>query len=384
MKKILFLFIAICLTIIIFGASIAYNDVDASVFVPTGYEKNLPSLDVEDVLGKEETTREPIIPECNETTGWNDAISLSYTKTYAAFSSHNDFDFYTFTAPKTRCVYVLLEDFDNNDPDLPDDATIYIYRATNLSAETSYYNSKAKTYSTFSNNLITVDRNTTIFIKVTSRYYATNYSIRVIENPNLSGVSKYSCDYYYSQGKTTIKYKLDNNMYTIVNGTSTTYAQIFNDAISIWNDVGNLQLVLTTGNDQDLTVNIETVSNLDHQAGADTGHVIGLTDYHMENNGWWFWQTTTFVATRIQIASDFANYTDIESYIASVSSGLNITTGEAHRLFILNATIHELGHSLGIDHYLNENKNIMYEHTTCITTLFDGDIASYLSIWGNL
>ncbi len=319
-----------------------------------------------------------VLPDYDDSTGWYNSKVISATNHSDVFSTSSDIDYYTYTAPYSRTVYISISGMTSGE-----DAYIFIYKGSTSNLVSSYLNSKSKTYSVFIDNLVFVEKNETIYIETSSVYDGTYYDICVVEVPNLSGYETYITNGYadecYPSGTTSLTYKIDSSLYSTIYDSNFSYYTSFIEAINIWNKVGNLYLNYTTGSNYDILVSTASLSYLASQNGTDT---VGLCTYGKEYEGALWWKKSMYKAYNIYVASNFETDSSILTNIYAQASGNGISSSDATYYYILGVFVHEIGHSLGLDHM--PYNCIMYPNATCYTQLGDADIAGYLSLWGNI
>ncbi|MBR4237194.1 hypothetical protein IKQ02_02010 [bacterium] len=328
-----------------------------------------------------------ILSDPDDTTSWSNSINItsSYESVFGTSSDSDYYDFYVGSTSKT--FYVQLSDMIANA-----NAYINIYD-NNYNLVCSYSNNTQKDYEHMvqyvsGNDIIIVDNlayipaGLTFHIKVIAVNMATPYTLEIIKNPNFSGYSSVldnGYDKIYTGNKTTIKYKIDPSMNTLIYNTTFTYSSVFVDALSIWNSLGsNIDLQITTDNNYDVLVEAQPSTIMAYY----NDNSIGVCLYSIINEGFLFLTKRCYVPTNIYILNDFSG---ISSYIDAqgISNYPGYASSYIYRQFALQTLVHEIGHSLGINHYdVNRCCNNMFEMATCYTKMGDGDISSLLYNWG--
>ena len=320
--------------------------------------------------------RYEIVNDPDDTTGWNNAYSLTENVIYnSAFLNSDDEDFYSFT---NGSYYrpLAIQVFSNDQI-----ATIGIYDTTY--ALLFWYNSDVQfTYSAFRDYLIHLVPNETIYISVHANTTASYYSIKANTNPNLSGINVISASnassnikfnlYYGQSNLTNIKYKIDSSCnYFINNSFVYTYNLAFNYAINFWNTVGGLELKIVSSG-QNVVLKVGSYLDMHDLDSSVTHDTLGVTIIHAFRD----YPITSFSASVIMVNNNYSLF----DYFGS-------TTSQIYKA-ICDVCIHEIGHSLGLAHSSsNKKKNLMYpfaDNVEIINLLGDGDYSSYNYLWGSL
>lgn len=301
------------------------------------------------------------LPDPNETTGWHDAYALNNATTPGVFGENDYYDFYTYSTNKYEALAITVSSqYTEN---------VFIYKNSTSTLLFNYSSSIQLSYSSFQPYLVYTSPGDSFFIKIargnTPIHY---YDIQVNSNPNLSGVSILSHDtygeptqYYGSAGTNEIKYRITNSSNVII-GTTKTYADVYAEALQIWNYVGNLHLALVASGENVVldTCDRDTMTSMSSQSA------VGLTFYNIASiNG-----AVNFSASHVYLLNSSSLYGDA-------------TTAYS---YALECALHEIGHTLGLKHCgATTPHNIMHAYMFQFDGwIGDGDIASYKYIWGSL
>lgn len=310
--------------------------------------------------------RYPTINDFNDTTSWDNAqLVVGDSTYYAIFKHYFDEDFFVYTSLYLRSVAIIVESNSQT-------ANIEIYKNSTTNLVASYDSTVNISYNDFNSYLICVAPSDTLFIKVDATTTASHYSLKVDTNPSLSGISisKYEninkpTHYFNVQGHPSqIKYYIDNSCNTYAGYGIKKYNDAFIDALIEWGKVGNLSLI-TVSSPSDANVSLYACNP--EVLGFDLG------DTNMEiTRVWQFGYKYKFNCTSVRINNDysyFGYYNEYETYLNIVSTCMQL-----------------IGFSIGLSYTTYERNymvnNISYSTLNPYNTIGDGDVASFLDIYG--
>ncbi len=369
-KKITFIIILI---VFVLTASIIENNRIRTDSIIAGnvdftYSKG-NSILVEDVKEKENIIRSGEYEDYDDTTGFSNALNLTSGSVNAIFNSNSDYDYYYFNPTNSKVMYIEIYNLSASCNPI-----IWIYDSS-FNLISSYYNNITKDDNFYANNVVFVESYDIVYVKVTSSSAAI-YTINANTTFNPSGINTVlsSFDGVFASNVSSIHYNMNSTMNSIVYNTSYTYLQIFNEALQIWRNVG-LDVVLSTSSG-DVQIDVSTVTYNTLNPTPVPYPTVAQTLNSVVTTGW-FIKKYYYNPVGIEIINDM-------SYFASASYGqanqYNMTNSEAIHYYLLNAIVHEIGHTLGLTH-TDKVYNVMYQYCTIYRALGDGDINSVLSIW---
>lgn len=282
--------------------------------------------------------------------------SLSYAEVYGM---QDDYDYIKYTAPYTRCVMFLFSTTQVNgvvsvDIFLPEKSETIPYTSYNT---TNFY---------APDNLVPVEQGETVYCRV---YCNTNcwWEVTLDTNPSITGGAIhtyerfYGYDMPYTQGGVVIRYKFDDSCYVTVPGQNYTYRDVFIDATEVWEGVGQIDFIESTS-DTWFTVSMQDVEFLEVYTER---KIIGNT-YH---------------CCDMIFPSNYAHYGAI-TYGGTNWYGTPISIYQA----ILGEGVHAFGLALGLvnrsDDYYEIHNHMSFAQKP-YRGLGDGDIFSFISLWGD-
>ncbi len=297
-------------------------------------------------------------PEIEDTSSFGNAYELSYDELeYAEVFGVNDtFDYVKYTATYTRNVY-----FDINATDSKI-VTAYVYLSS-VGFDTPVYTYTSNDSVTIAST-VCVNKGETVYFKVkcTGNCWWTGI---LNLNPQPSGLaySNYNMFHNYTMphtGPATIHYAFDSSCYQNVPNQDFTYASCLNEAIEIWESCGNIDFVYS-----------ESFSHFKIKI-MDVEEIEVSNQKNIITNSYY---TTTFNMP------NSLDYYEVVNFGKTNWDGTDVTIKQA----VLGVAVAGFGAVLGLlprtDSYARYN--MMSFPIQPYGRLGDGDIGSFISLWGD-
>ena len=303
-----------------------------------------------------------VYEDLEDTTSMNSAYELTLNElTYAeVYGRYDTYDYIKYTATYSRSVFLLVNVSDNKK------AFIDVYLASN--GLSTPFRSFTSDDSVNPYNMTYLEQGDTIYYKIRCTGECYWYGEFLI-NINPSGMAYYEYDHYngyempHNDGTVAnIYYYYDNSVYFNVPNQNFTFHVLFEEAMSIWEKVGNVNFVF----DRDRSLfTISVIPGLEDPEVFVKPRPILMNRYY---------------CSEINIPQDV-------SYYEGIISGFVIGEDERPatlREGVLGITVLVMGLSLGLA-MCNYN-NYAYNHMRFpmpYSFLGDGDIASFIELWGD-
>lgn len=279
--------------------------------------------------------------------------SLEYAEVYGDVDVY---DYVSYTAAYTRNIFLRMA--------LSDGAAgrIDVYRPSYSMTEIWYTFSHA-TIST-EETLIFIDQGETLYFRISCTSCCW-WRVYLALHDNPSGYSYYAYSHFngYSMphsGPATLYYKKDESCYQYVANQNFTYSSVIDDAIAVWESVGNVRFV-ESSSDPLFTINMNS----------------SLTNYQVYHGRIPF--TQRYYCSEINMPSNIEFFEDIifgwsfRGVPATIYDGVK---GAFVRAFALS-----LG--LMVTDNINYYFNVTYNETKPYGQLGDGDLHSFFALWGD-
>lgn len=313
---------------------------------------------VEPTSVDESSTRGVIYIDENDTTSFANCGELSEDSLeYAEVYGDEDvYDYVSYTAAYTRNIYLIM--------DLSDGAEgrIDVYRP-NYSMSEIWYTFTHATVAT-AETIFFIEQGETLYFRISCTsccWWRVFLSLH--ENP--SGYSYYAYSHFngYSMphsGPATIYYKKDESCYQYVTNQNFTFSSVIDDAIDVWESVGNVTFVESASNAL-FTITMNS----------------SLTDYQVYHGRRPL--TQKYYCSAINMPSNIEFFEDIilgwsfRGVPATIYDGVK---GAFVRAFALSLGLMATDN---ISYYLN----VTYNQTKPYGKLGDGDLRSFYALWGD-
>ena len=307
----------------------------------------------------EEEEKGQKLPDPNDSDSFFDAITISGSSYKGVFNSDDYYDYYVYVSSFYEPLLFQI----TNSPYTYD---LYIYQNsyTNLIKSYSHDASVSPTYSNSFDNIVYSQPGDTFYIVVENPTLISHYYyISANKNPGLSGISYLKTpnntkfDYYYGQSNLiSVSYTISNCSISIP-GTGKTYYDAYVDAINFWNNIdGNVTLSIASYGNCILTaVPYSTLISETNETS-----VLGYAHCYRNSSSPYYFNC------------DYIHLIDNPNYYSSVNYLMTYNR-------IVGCAIHEIGHSLGLDHFSSSayERNVMYESYFAFgNQIGDGDLAS--------
>ena len=306
----------------------------------------------------ESSTRGVIYIDENDTTSFANCGELTEEDPeYAEVYGDEDvYDYISYTASYSRKIFLYM--------DLSDGAEgrIDIYKPS-ISLTNIYY-TYTNTTAMSVERLIFVNQGETIYFRVSCTSCCWwRIFIDLDENP--SGMSYYAYSHFngYSMphsGPATIYYKKDSSCSQYVTNQNFTFSSVIDDAIDVWESVGNVTFV-------------ESASNALFTITMDSS----LTNYQVYHGRRPL--TQKYYCSAINMPSNIEFFEDIILGWTFMGDPFTIYDG------VKGAFVRALGLSLGLmaTDYQPYYYNVTFNQTKPYTQLGDGDLHSFYALWGD-
>jgi len=306
----------------------------------------------------ESSTRGVIYIDENDTTSFANCgvvseDSLEYAEVYG---DEDVYDYVSYTAEYTRNIYLYM--------DLSDGAhgRIDVYRPEYSMTEiwTTYNNATVSTV----DKLIFVEQGCTIYFRISCTSCCW-WRVILSLNENPSGYSYYAYSHFngYSMphsGPATIYYKKDESCYQYVTNQNFTFSSVIDDAIDVWESVGNVTFV-------------ESASNALFTITMDSS----LTNYQVYHGRRPL--TQKYYCSAINMPSSITFFEEIIYGWSFIDGPATIYDG------VKGAFVRAFALALGlmatdvVEYYFN----VTYNQTKPYGQLGDGDLHSFYALWGD-
>ena len=296
-------------------------------------------------------------PVAPDTTSFSDAYPLAGDEFYYAeeFGASDTYDFVKYTASYTRTIY------------------LYIETSNNCIVDVSVYSSRegfSIVYASYSVNtgqdpyaLIPIRQGETVYFKIRCAQTCTWEGTLELEF-NLSGRCYVTLDNLHGYslphtGPAEIPYRFHSSVNAYVPGQNYTFREVFLEAMDIWEACGNITFVenIWTKN-----YKLEVADVTEVQVGIDET-LLG-----------------EFYYTHCRIPSYGYIYAGISDLLVN-PDGTQVTIRQA----VLGVCLQALGYYLGLGstNMSSYYQNIMYIEPKHYYYLGQGDIASFMYLWGD-
>ena len=313
---------------------------------------------VEPTKVEESSTRGVVYDDENDTTSFVNCGEVSEENPEYAevYGEHDVYEYVSYTATYSRKIFVYM--------DLSDGAAgrIDVYKP-NISMTNIYY-TYTNTTAMEVERLIFVEQGETIYFRISCTSCCWwRIFLDVDENP--SGRSYYAYSHFngYSMphsGLATIYYKKDSSCNQYVTNQNFTYSSIIDEAIDIWESVGNVRFVESASNAL-FTITMNS----------------SLTNYQVYHGR--VPLTQRYYCSAINMPSNISFFENIILGWSFGDEPATIYDG------VKGAFVRALGLSLGL--MVTDNVvyyyNVSYNETKPYTQLGDGDLHSFYALWGD-
>ena len=279
--------------------------------------------------------------------------SLEYVEVYGDVDVY---DYVSYTAAYTRNIFLRMG--------LSDGAAgrIDVYRPSYSMTEIWYTFTHATESS--AETLIFIDQGETLYFRISCTSCCW-WRVYLALHDNPSGKSYYAYSHFngYSMphsGPATLYYKKDESCYQYVANQNFTYSSVIDDAIAVWESVGNVRFV-ESSSDPLFTINMNS----------------SLTNYQVYHGRIPF--TQRYYCSEINMPSNIEFFENI--ILGWSFRGVPATIYDG----VKGAFVRAFALSLGLmaTDYLDYYFNVTYNETKPYGQLGDGDLHSFFELWGD-